>query len=443
MATRDPMTDCYNRRAFFEKFEYLLEAAKTSQSPLYCLMSDLDHFKSVNDVYGHGVGDQVIVLMGNTLREICDKHGFVGRYGGEEFCIILSGIDKDTCLELAETIRRSILARSESISILERSITTSIGVVEITSEDLDANAWVSRADKALYAAKTTGRNRVVDWSFMPELIVSEEEMIEQELKLALSNGELLLKFQPIVDPKTRQVHSMEALFRCTRETLQSVSVEKIITVAEKKSLIFAIGDWVFENAFGTYKKWIDQGINVPGLAINLSSVQLQHKDSVARLVSFVQSAQATGIEIQFEITETSKIENWAEVSTNMESLKRAGAGIALDDFGTGHSGYKYISSLNPDIIKIDRAYVQGMSEGKVEKNLVRSISALAQDLGIKCVAEGVETNEQLEEVINFGCDLVQGYLISIPMDEREAGRWLQIFGKQNVNPSFSQTKLSA
>ncbi|HFC04657.1 MAG TPA: diguanylate cyclase, partial [Rhizobiales bacterium] len=168
LATRDPLTNCLNRRAFFDAFQRGIEHALKNNTPVYCMMMDLDHFKNVNDQYGHAVGDEVIVLMGDILKSACRETDLAGRYGGEEFCLALFGLTEEHCFQVAERIRLAVTARAKDIKILERSITTSIGIVKMAGGAFDPNELLARADKALYAAKTSGRNRIVDWKDLSE-----------------------------------------------------------------------------------------------------------------------------------------------------------------------------------------------------------------------------------------------------------------------------------
>nr|WP_319486612.1 EAL domain-containing protein [uncultured Cohaesibacter sp.] len=649
LASHDPLTGCLNRRAFFEQFSVVLAEVERNHSMLICMMVDLDHFKSVNDTYGHAVGDRVIAGIAEVLHDASGIAGLVGRYGGEEFCVVLPNADAETGHAVAEAIRNAVLQHSSTwLGHPDRSVTASIGLAILSGQHCSAADIVDRADQALYEAKESGRNRVVFWEdldtvavnvakaksepaqsdraplpaageapsaarpelaradshtqrllatdpltglpsdviFMDRLTQSitraewsdktvallnvsidtveeiasaygeavatdfvaiiasrfksslkrsdtiatldgtkripsvchlangnflvelsdleetstivwimkrlfeslatpitvknevlyassnigislfpgdghdaetlirnasmarqyaqkqegkdnyrffSEEMnrnsrqqigLEASIRQALDEDLFLLHYQPIVDIDSGRVEAMECLLRSRHPNFGGVPIGSLISVAEQRGLIIEIGEWVLRSAIHQAQSWLAKGIDVPLLSINLSAVQLNNRAAMERLLAILRRMAIPPSKLQFEVTETAILRDSDAAASSLADIRQLGVSIALDDFGTGQSSLGYLRRFQPDILKIDRCFIGEITTSHADETLVSAIVSMAQRLQIMVVAEGVETEKQVRKVTEIGCDAIQGFYFSRPMDPALAESWL-------------------
>ena len=653
LASHDPLTGCLNRRAFFEQFAVLLADAERDGKMLTCMMADLDHFKTVNDTYGHAVGDIVIKGMADVLIEACGDHGLVGRYGGEEFCLVVPGLGHEKSGQLAEAIRSAVHRRSSGWLQVDDAVTSSIGVALRPRGTCDVGEIVDWADQALYEAKETGRNKVVFWdaaglqqdkmlqqpekvqeldllagprpgreltsanhgaepaaksemsgpassqmatdpltglpsemifqdrvaqaisradwddktvallqigldavdemtaaygddvstefvtiiasrfksalkrsdtistldgskrmpslchiskgSFMVEISDLEEtntiiwivkrlfeslsapvtikddvfyassnigislypndgedvqslmrhattarrhaqkkegtnhyqffceEMnvnsrrqmgLEASIRQALDDDLFMLHFQPIINVKTGETEALEALLRSQHSNFGGVPIGSLIAVAEQTGLIVEIGEWVLKNTIRQIHAWHSAGINIPCLSINLSAIQLSNKRAMERIVHILQQMLLPPDCLQFEVTETAMLRDSEAAGLALDRIRDLGIAIALDDFGTGQSSLGYLRRFQPDILKIDRCFIGEITTSQSDETMVCAIVSMAQQLEMKVVAEGVETQSQMEKVCQIGCEAIQGFYFARPMPATEMTRWL-------------------
>lgn len=667
LAHHDPLTGCLNRRAFFQEFESSLECARREKQPLSCLMLDLDHFKSINDRFGHSAGDDVIAGMASILKSSCREEDLVSRYGGEEFCVVLVGLAGDKAMQIAERIRQDVTTKSQSWLQAGQLVTTSIGITALPDEPCTAMDLVNQADEALYAAKAAGRDRVVCWDGMPrgahaapanqslvrrssdqpdnavpdtsheneatcpadsqntqtvglapliaqssidpltrlptrvifmdrvsqsiaraersrkivavlhvsidsydrctdafgstvgkELIaavgarlsavlrqsdtvslagggdrvptisrmakdkfaieVSDLEetnvvtwiikrifdnfshpisvdgqsirvtssigvslypgdgsnaetlvrhastaerhareslgtdnhkffsqsmnessrrqvMLEAGIQQALEHNQFSLHYQPIVEARTGRIASAEALLRCQNQDLRDVPIGMLISVAEQTGLMSRIGEWVLRTAICQFEQWIDDGLDLPQISVNLSAVQLRNSEATERLLQIITEMDLEPKKLQVEITETAMLEDIEAAGHTLKRLQRLGVQIALDDFGTGQSSLTYLRRFRADVLKIDRSFIDQICASHSDATLVSAIVAMSQRMGLRVVAEGVETTSQLDCLRDLGCDEIQGFLIAKPMSATAMSDWLRLFGAKGVAES--------
>ena len=654
LASHDSLTGCLNRRAFFEQFSKVMVEARQHGTKLTCMMADLDHFKQVNDTYGHAVGDQVIVGMAQVLQEAAGETGFVGRYGGEEFCIVLPNLNEEHSQMAAETIRNAVLSRSPNwLKQTAKHVTSSIGVALLPKESCTVGEIVDWADQALYHAKDTGRNKVVFWdpeemtdlhipeaavgiaskaeqilttpiTLSPELKAAEvkpkpeeeagsrsvlsavdhktglpsevifndrvaqaisradwndktvavlnialnateeigtaygeeissefvaivasrfksalkrndavstldgkkrlpslcylgdgkfaieisdldetntitwlvkrlfdslnapvmikenlfyassdigislfpsdgrdveslmrnavtarhyaqkkdgknhyqffaEEMnqnsrrqmnLEASIRQALDHDLFEVYYQPIISTTNGQVDALEALLRSNHESFGGVPIGSLIAVAEQTGLITEIGEWVLKAGIRQIHTWKAQGINVPKLSINISAMQLNNKTAMERVVQILKRMQLDPSCLQFEITETAILRDSDAAADALEGIRNMGVRIALDDFGTGQSSLGYLRRFRPEVLKIDRCFIGEINTSEADETLVSAIVSMAQKLDIEVVAEGVETESQMNKVCTIGCNAIQGYFFARPMNATATSDWL-------------------
>ena len=671
LAARDSLTGCYNRRAFFEEFESAFVQAQEQGTDLACIMTDIDRFKTVNDRYGHSVGDKVIKVIANILQENCRGSDVVGRYGGEEFCVSLPGMNLEQALKTAERIRSSIEQSREMRFTSLKAITSSFGVSCLSFNAKDPLELVNQADKALYAAKHGGRNRVesfgdlkktqddekafpqdtgstgqppsrqtagsgseaqtppqreesADVRGLRQRIMELEETIERnaeefehqlvhdkltglpnrilfldrvqqairrgarldhavallslnvdtmshvnttlgplvadqllkkiserlvftvrgmdtvaalstsnesstisrlggeefgilltdlknaesvtwivrriiealserfelankdyyftctigislypldgntpnilirnatsarhharqrlghnnyqfylgnlnktaashmeiesQLHDALAGEQFLLHYQPKVDVHTHKINGMEALVRWQHPVRGMISPFDFIPVAERTGVIVPIGEWVLRTACLQCKEWLDQGIPFGQVAVNLSALQLRQRDIVDLILEILSDTGLDSSHLEIELTESAIIEDFENSASKLKMLRDRGIRIALDDFGTGYSSLSYLKNLPVDTLKIDRTFVRNIDSDSEDVAIVTAVATLAHSLGLKVVAEGVETIEQEGLIRQTGCDEIQGYLFSKPLPMQEATEMLR------------------
>lgn len=633
LASHDPMTSCMNRRALFDAFSRKFEAALENGGALTCMMIDIDHFKSVNDTYGHATGDKVIAGLAQLLRETCREQDIVGRYGGEEFCMVLDGLTVDKAARIAARVREQMKTRSRTWLNHETTLSVSIGIAAADADAGSVGKAVDNADQALYAAKKSGRDRAVVWqstmtakpvtvssgvsddhrpadkrmpsaprdvdkqasllvtpldrflgglrksitqskrekkavavicvnldsleeysdAFGPVIssgilvavearlnaifcdadtvsllsgqdrsvnvvnvrssrfliqvaniddttsvawilqrlseklaaplrqndqgmplrfsigaslypndgltpnevvqnavlaqkkalettgdrsfrmfsndmfeMVHEQLRVEKGIRAAISRKEFHLHFQPIVDLVGRSVSGAEVLLRSTNRYLQNTSIDSVIQVAEKTGLIHQLSNHVFETAFATLHQWRTAGVVLPLISINISAKQLENAEIVYKILQLAEKYAIEPSSIQLEMTETAIVSDVEKTSKILRTLQNYGFHIALDDFGTGGSSLSHLLQIKPDAIKIDKSFVHSLTDKYTNNILVATITELSRKIGAKVIAEGVETNEQLEEIMGIGCQYVQGYLFSKPLPADVFRQWLEL-----------------
>ncbi len=634
LATRDSLTGCLNRRSFSEQFEKLFVQAKEEGTDLSCIMVDLDHFKLVNDNYGHAVGDEVIILLAETLKSNTQTEDVVGRYGGEEFCIVLPRIPEEVALKTAERIRLRV--KSESARKYENGpkVTASLGVSSIWDNPDTPGDMNRMADEAMYVAKETGRNKVVKWikdaeaeqklpsevetvstdneteginelrkrimeleeitsdvsaeleynknydlltglpnqvlfydrvnqaierghrqdqfaavlaididmfsninsslgrsvgdqllqlfsdrlhkifrktdsmarltlsrvsgdefavllvdinkreqvlwavkrlldstnetieiegnrihltvnvgiSLYPSDASSVEELLSQsmtakkfckestssihyqffdsdmqassihnlkldkEIRNAITNNQWKLLYQPKMDIESGLIVGFEALIRWQHPKRGLLSPYEFLTFVEQRKLIIPIGDWVINEACEQLKKLIDQGIQNCKIAINLSSIQLAQPDIATKIIKVLEKYKIPPNLFEVEITESELIDNMKTASDSLKRMHARGISIAIDDFGTGYSSLNYLKDMPITHLKIDRSFIKDIYTDEDDKQIVRTLISMAKSLEIDVIAEGVEEQQQLDLLKDYGCDEIQGYLLSKPVE---------------------------
>ena len=411
MANHDSLTDAPNRLAFLRT---LAEHVRDRDCFAMAMM-DLDRFKIVNDTFGHLAGDELIRMVCAILQENVGDDGFVARLGGDEFAILVKCSGED---EAVMTCERLIKACSTSFKVFGHSVqgSASVGVVVVEAgTETDPIDVMRRADLALNEAKRAGRGvtRVFD-DTMDESIRFRRQ-IESGLSGAIANGELKLVYQPIVAGTDLEVVGFEALLRWCSPEYGMISPGMFIPIAEESNLIHELGDWVIDEAVRTLQDWPDQYVSV-----NFSPRQFRRPNFVGHVIERVQHAGVSPMRFQIEITETAIFDDVERAAETLFRLRQMGFRIALDDFGTGYSSLYNIRRFALDCLKIDRSFVDGMGKERESAAIVHSIIHLGRALGMEVVAEGVETEVQLQALRAAGCSHLQGYYLARPMPEEHA-----------------------
>jgi len=417
LAYHDPLTGLPNRRLFNERLERAVEEAKANGSCVVVMMIDLDHFKVINDSLGHDMGDALIREAAGQLKEIVGDAGLVSRIGGDEFMVMLSGACAgDAAERLAERIVEQ-LRHPFDISGHHLFATASIGISRYPDDGGDIGELVKKADAAMYRAKHLGRNRFESYSVALEEAVRERLDIVSRLRLSLGTmAGFQLFYQPQIDLKTGRLIGAESLIRWTLPDIGSVPPGVFIPLAEEYGLIAPIGEWVIREACRQLKDWTERWPETCWrLSVNLSVKQLQQPDFVARVDRILEESGVDPDRLCLEITETAALHNLESCVQILKELRAKGIHIALDDFGTGYSSLLLLKSLPLTDVKIDRSFTLDLLDSRTTASIVSGIIAMSKGLGMRVIAEGIETGEQLEALMRLGCEGFQGYYESRPL----------------------------
>ncbi|MTI63108.1 bifunctional diguanylate cyclase/phosphodiesterase [Methylophaga sp.] len=425
LAYYDPLTDLPNRFRALENLGSMIKVARKAQEHVAVLMLDLDHFKKINDTLGHEAGDRLLQQLVVRLREVLNHEQVLGRLGGDEFIILQQqSSQRDALPALIEDIK-ALFGRPFMIEQREMMLTASIGVAIYPNDGTTATELLRNADSAMFHAKESGRNTCSYFTRAMNLDVTRRFTIEEQLHSALENNELSLLYQPQVELQSHGMNGAEALLRWHNPVLGQVSPEEFISVAEQSSLILPIGRFVLEQAL----KVLSQiQLTHPDfrMAINLSPVQFRDFGLVETLSQLIRDYQIRPSNIELEITEGVLLSGSPLVKETLDALHQMGIKLAMDDFGTGYSSLSYLRSYPFDVLKIDRSFVNEILNKPADRELINAIVAMSDGLGLKVVAEGVETSAQCEFLQTVGCDFGQGYFFSEPISESALFAELQL-----------------
>jgi diguanylate cyclase (GGDEF)-like protein len=385
---------------------------------------DLDRFKVINDTLGHQVGDELLREVACRLSMVVRETDFVARLGGDEFVVILPGITMPA--DAAIVASKIIAALSTPIQVAGNDLHTSpsIGISIFPEDGPDGDTILKHADTAMYHAKSSGRNNYQFYAPEMNQAAIERMDIERKLRHALDRNELILNFQPQYGAASRQPVGVEALLRWHHPVDGVISPERFIPVAEETGLIVQIGEWVLANACRELVRWIDAGLSPIRMAVNVSARQLRRRDFCETVAGVLAETGLPPALLELEITESSVMENPEEAIEILQRIGRMGVSLAIDDFGTGYSSLAYLKLFPIDHLKIDRSFVRDIEFDLNDRAIAFGTIALAHSLGLNVIAEGVETEDQLELLRVNHCDEVQGYLFSKPLTSAAAFAFL-------------------
>ncbi len=412
LAEHDPLTDLPNRASFRERLGRALQAVP--EGDLAVISIDLDHFKPINDRYGHPVGDAVLVVIAERLRETAEEGGFLARFGGDEFTLLLRKNDSDA---VEAQCRRLLQALSEPVVIgsIVTMVGGSIGVAFAPSDGRTTDDLIKNADTALYRAKSEGRGTFRFFAADMDQKLQDRQQLVHDLRSALVDQELVLHYQPYVDAITQTITGCEALLRWNHPSRGMISPADFIPVAEESGLIVPIGAWVIEEACRQAAGW-------PGeqrISLNVSPVQF--RDLPDCILAALQKTGLAPHRLEVEVTETVLVVDAEAALDILTRIRAFGVRIALDDFGTGYSSLNYLWRFPFDKIKIDRSFVWNIDSRRDSQVIVQAIRDIARGLGMTITAEGVETERQAELLRKTGCQELQGYLFSRPRPAEDLG----------------------
>ena len=424
-ALHDALTGLPNRAWFMEQLQVSLNLVRSNKDRLFAvLFLDLDRFKLINDSVGHMVGDQLLIGIATRLSYCVRPGDKVARLGGDEFTILLDDIrSKAEAIEVAERIQKH-LSKSFNVGGYETYTTVSIGIALSNPEYQHPEDFLRDADTAMYQAKSLGKARHVIFDKGMHARAVNLLQLETDLRRAIDRDEFFIEYQPIVELQSGRLTGFEALVRWRHPDRGSVLPERFIAVAEETGFIVPIGQWVLLQACLQMQRWNEKHSPATPLSIsvNLSGRQFGHSNLLEQITQIL---DVTGLDprlLKLEITESVVMESVESAAGTLESLRALGVELSIDDFGTGYSSLSYLHRLPIDTLKIDRSFVSRMGENNENKEIVRTIIMLAKTLGMGVIAEGVETKQQADLLRELGCQLVQGYLVSRPLDAESTDR---------------------
>ncbi len=418
-ALHDALTGLANRNLFLDRLGQAIESRKrNSKRSFAILFIDLDGFKVVNDSLGHLVGDYLLIEISRKLKELLRSSDTIARFGGDEFEILLDITDGESrILAIAERIQAAI----QSPFLLdghEVHITTSIGIIQNITEYDQPVELIRDADIAMYKAKATGKAHFEIFEVSMRHQINSRLEIENGLRKGLENREFQLYYQPIINLDSNQIIGLEALLRWLHPKRGILLPEEFLSIAEESGLIIPIGDWVLNQACMELKAWQDKYpfLNNVSVNVNISSKEFSQPNLPGKVVSILQMSGLSPKNLKLEITEGVLISNYSRAREVFSELRDKGIQLQIDDFGTGYSALAYLRRFPINTIKIDKTFIDDIGKNQRGVGIIRAIVAMARELGMETVAEGIETGEQLSELKNLSCGFGQGFLLSKPLD---------------------------
>ena len=425
LAHYDSLTGLPNRVLFHDRLQLAMIDARRTQRLVAVMLLDLDRFKNVNDTLGHGVGDLLLKNVAQRLLKCVRAGDTVSRLGGDEFALVLPGV---THSDHISRLTQRILKNLSDPFVLDDhtvSVSASLGVTMFPHDDETLEGLLKNADAAMYRAKEAGRNTCQFYSAEMHAKANKRLAMENRLRGAVDRGELLLHYQPLVDLQSGEVIGMEALLRWQDPEFGLVSPLEFIPLAEETGLIVPIGEWVLRTACAQTRAWQTTGLTpLSRVAVNLSARQF-HKGLAGQIANVLTQTQLRPSALVLELTESSLMLETDIVRETLDAIDEMGVQIALDDFGTGYSSLSYVKRFPIDVLKIDRSFVRGIPAQANDTVITTAIISMAHSLGIKVIAEGVETADQLAFLRAHGCDAMQGYYFSKPLPTEQFAELLR------------------
>jgi diguanylate cyclase (GGDEF)-like protein/PAS domain S-box-containing protein len=425
LAHHDPLTGLINRYNLENRLDQALLSAHRDGLRVAVMFIDLDRFKTINDSLGHHVGDQLLIEVGRRLRDSVRDSDIVARLGGDEFIVVLTRItDEMDAAPLGDKILRS-LGQPYVFDGKELHSTPSIGIAVYPGDGEDGPTLMKNADTAMYHAKDHGRNNVQYFTPAMNTAASERLGLENDLHQALRTGQLHLHYQPQVSARDGRCIGIEALARWRHPVLGDIPPLKFIPIAEESGLIEALGSWVLEEACRQLSAWQAEGVAGLRMAVNLSAQQLRSLDLAQSVDAALKRHGLKGRDLELEITESVAMENPERAIGQLQALRNLGIQLAIDDFGTGYSSLAYLKRLPIQVLKLDRTFVRDIETDPSDAEISAATLALAHNLGLKVIGEGVETEAQRDYLIAHQCDFLQGFLFSKPLPADDALKFIR------------------
>jgi diguanylate cyclase (GGDEF)-like protein len=431
-AQHDALTGLPNRILFQDRLSQALAQAQRNEQKVAVMYMDLDRFKHINDTLGHSPGDALLRQVASRLAGCVRGSDTLARLGGDEFTVVLTELeDADDAIRAAQAIVEA-MRQPFTLEGRELFITMSLGMSLYPDDGADAATLMVNADVAMYRAKELGRDNFQWFDIDMNALARERMDLESQLRYALQAGQLTLDYQPQCGADG-SIFAFEALMRWQHPVLGSVSPTRFIPIAEDSGLIVPMGEWALREACRQAAAWRRAGRPELRVSVNVSALQFNRPDWVETVRGALEEAQLAPEALELEITESLLLDDVRESSASLFKLRELGVGVAIDDFGTGYSSLSYLHKLPISTLKIDQSFVReiGMApmHGQGDAPVIRTIIALAHNLGMKVVAEGVETEEQRRVLVALGCEGLQGFLLHRPLDVAAATAVLEAVRK--------------
>ncbi|MBP0048040.1 EAL domain-containing protein [Marinobacterium sp. AK62] len=420
----DALTGLPNRTLLADRMQQAIALANRTHSSVAILFIDLDGFKLINDTHSHAVGDQLLIQVAQRMKEVMRQEDTLARLGGDEFVAVLMNLEQTE--DSIPVIRRLLDSVSDPFRVkgLGLRVSASIGVAFYPQqENLDADQLLRQADQAMYQAKQAGKNRYQFFDVERDRALRTQHDSLESIRLAMSNRELVLHFQPKVNMRTGDVIGCEALIRWQHPERGLLPPAAFLPVIENHPIAIEVGEWVLETALDQVLAWRQEGLEIP-VSVNIDAIHLQHSEFIPSIKKMLD--RRPGIrrgDLELEILETTALEDVEQVSAIIDECSSLGVGFALDDFGTGYSSLTYLKRLPAQMLKIDRSFVRDMLVDPDDLAILKGVIQLAGAFRREVIAEGVETEEHGRELLSLGCDLGQGYAIARPMPADDMPAW--------------------
>ena len=424
MAHYDVLTNLPNRSLLAERLDKALAQCKSDKGFVAVALLDLDGFKEINDNFGHGVGDELLVILAHRLKGTLRNSDTISRFGGDEFVAVLANLKRPQ--DFAAIVKNMLNVACEPVKIGEHQlkVSASIGVTLYPDDNTDADQLIRHADQAMYVAKQKGKNCYHLFDIESEDAIKARHEILQSIATALHNREFVLYYQPKVNMRTGEIIGAEALIRWMHPVKGILSPAAFLPFIENHQLSIDIGEWVIEESLRQFSRWTHLGVHIP-ISVNISALQIQQRNFPVRLSQLLSEVPYVPPEaFQLEVLETSKLGDIKKVAEIMDECVKLGVTFAIDDFGTGYSSLTYLRRLPAEVIKIDQTFVRDMLIDPEDRTIVVGVIALAKSFNRRVIAEGVETIAHGTSLLDLGCELAQGYGIARPMPASDIPDWI-------------------
>ncbi len=418
-ATHDTLTGLPNRSMLLDRLQHAITQSRRSGYAIAVLFINLDSFKKVNDRLGHYGGNHLIEAVGSRLQSCCRDGDTVACLGGDEFVVLLENMQDSKVAAAVASKLIKFLELPYRIDRQELFVTSSIGISVFPKDGNDAETLLKNSSTAMYRSKQTGRNTFCFFSRQMDRVIHERLALEKKLRYALDNNEFELFYQPQIRLQDGKIAGVEALLRWYTPESGSIPPEKFIPVAEKCGLIFAIGQWVIEKAYTQALIWKNQSLPDIRMAVNISPGQFSHPETPNLLNKIAEKTRKNNINIELELTENMIMEDMNRAASILRNFKKYGGKVAIDDFGTGYSSLSYLKQLPIDTLKIESSFVHDIAIVSKDMALAGAIITMAHGLGLTVIAEGVETQAQVNVLKKLQCDIIQGHIFARPMSAQE------------------------
>lgn len=433
----DKVTGIPNKNYFENYLKLSIKTAKSSNKMMALLVLDLDNFKTVNDIMGHSVGDKLLKIVANAIKDFLYNGAQIARIGGDEFAIIIPEIERINDLLIFSKKIINIFSNPWNLSGKDYFITASMGIAMYPNDGENSEVLMRNADIALNNAKESGKNDYKFYTRAMNTSINEKFDVENNLRQAIEKDQFVVHYQPIVDCDTFEINSCEALVRWQHPINGMIPPLNFIPVAEDTGLIRVIGEIVLRKACLQHKRWAEQGLGQIKVSVNFSATQFRDSSLLNTIKKIVEETDMDTKYLEVELTESFAMHNIEYVIYTLNELKKIGVSVAVDDFGTGYSSVKYLKLLPLDTLKIDKSFIQEIETNNAQKEIIKALISLAHGINLQVTAEGVEILEQLKFLEKHDCDKIQGFIFSKPLAEDKFYEFLKDKWKKKLNEVIS------